>query len=73
MFKKITCYQLICDRCGALLEEPMEGDSAFVDEESAEMCANEAGWKHIGKNWYCQDCVEFDEDSDEYKPKPKEK
>ena len=67
MIKEVTYYDIICDRCGKSLTK--ESEMCYPDTESAEMVAMDNEWKKIGGKYYCADCYNLDEDTDEYVPK----
>lgn len=69
MIKPVTLYDVICDRCGDSLAS--HDECYYNDEDCAEFVANESEWHNIGGKHYCPDCVVFDEDIDDYRPKPK--
>ena len=53
MLKTVTMYNVICDRCGRILE-----DGAFwEDESSAITYALNSKWVEIGDKHYCPDCA----------------
>ena len=64
MIKEVTCYDIICDRCGKSLTK--ESEMCYPDTESAEMVAMDTEWKKICGKHYCSDCYELDEKTDEY-------
>lgn len=70
MIQKVEMYQAVCDRCGAILDE--RDCYAYESPESARYVALESGWMEIDGKLYCPDCVEHDEETDNYKLKEKE-
>ena len=53
MIKPITMYNVICDRCGRILE-----DGAFWDDESSAIAyAINSRWTEISGKHYCPDCA----------------
>ena len=63
MIQEVTMYQAVCDRCGKLHGQMFE---------TPQLCAKIAlwrGWFVENHNIYCPDCVEYDEETDSYKPK----
>lgn len=67
MLCEVTMYQAVCDGCGRMLGNPSSDEeeaknSAFFTEDCQEIC----------NKLYCPDCYEYDEETDEYKPKKKE-
>ena len=72
MIQEVTMYQAVCDRCGKGYVDENIGYCAWVDAESARENALESdtGWQEMkdGKI-YCPDCVEYNEETESYKPK----
>ena len=67
MIREVTMYQAVCDWCG------LESDGAWRTAELAiSEVTNWDDWREIGGKLYCPDCYEYDEETDEYKPKVKE-
>lgn len=65
MIQKVEMYQAVCERCGRKHGyEFSDGMARYM----AKMC----GWEEIDGKLYCPDCVEWDEGTDDYKPKDKE-
>ena len=60
-------YQAVCDGCGkcdeAVLKDPYEVKLIAIRWRE---------WQEINGKLYCPDCVEYDEETDSYKPKGKE-
>ena len=65
MIRKVTMYQAVCDGCGKWVNT-QRSRSYIVN------IINHCGWREIGGNLYCPDCYEYDEETNEYKPKKKE-
>lgn len=72
MIRRVDMYQCVCDRCGKTHVNENLGYVAWVDGCQAFEDAAEDGWTEIDGKHYCYDCYEYDEETDEYKPKPKE-
>ena len=70
MIKKVTYYDIICDRCGKSLIN--ESETCYSDAGSAEMIAKDSEWITIDGKHYCPDCYELDEVTDKYVPKKEE-
>ena len=66
MIQKVEMYQTVCDRCG------MQLPRVWKKELTANAYALEKGWREIDGHLYCPDCVEYDEETDSYKPKGKD-
>lgn len=64
-----TMFTIDCDRCGKNADAETDY-SCWPDIDSATEAARDAEW-HLtddGKH-YCWGCMEYDEETDEYKPK----
>ena len=70
MIQKIEMYQAVCDGCGRPCVST-GGIIAWADAESAKYVALESDWKELDGKLYCPGCVEYDEETDSYKPKMK--
>ena len=73
MIQKVEMYQAVCDRCGKPHIDELNGYVAWADEWSARNAAIDSGWLAINHELYCPYCVEYDEETDSYKPKDKER
>ena len=71
MIREVTMYQVVCDRCGRSCAET-GGIMAWANQDSARIAAWKSGWLLVDHETYCHDCVEYDEETDKYKPKVKE-
>ena len=59
MRKRVTMYQMVCDRCGYVLEV---GDiNAFADKDYALDCAMDDEWVEVKRKHYCPKCYSFDD------------
>ena len=71
MIQKVTMYQAVCDGCGLKLRHPHWG-LVLLPTSSYDMfesrLKNEA-WREIDGKLYCPGCVEWDEETCDYKPK----
>lgn len=67
MIKKVTYYDIICDRCGKSLTE--ESETCYPDTDSCLLVARQSGWLHTNDgHHYCPDCYTLnDEDQWECK------
>ena len=67
MIQEVTMYEAVCDGCGkcdeAVLKDPYEVKLIAIRWRE---------WQEINGKLYCPDCVEYDEETDSYKPKGKE-
>ena len=68
MIQKVTMCQAFCDSCG----ERNPTRCLFLNELILRNELEENKWKNIDGFLYCPDCYEYDEETDEYKPKKKE-
>ena len=70
MIREVTMYQAVCDGCGGVHISGIDGESKFLSKGSAYVSATVIGnWKGIDGKLYCTDCIEYDEETDSYKPK----
>lgn len=69
MIREVTMYQAVCDGCSKAHVNKSMGYYAWADESYALEDAYEEGWTEIDGKLYCPDCYEYDEETDEYKPK----
>ena len=68
--RQIVMYQAVCDGCGKVCQESETSEHlAWADPESALWDAACGWWLINGLLAYCVDCLEYDEESDEYRPK----
>ena len=70
MIQKVEMYQAVCDGCGRPCAE-ISGIVGWATPKSARIAAWESGWLAINHCLYCPDCVEYDPETDSYKPKMK--
>lgn len=70
MIKQVKMYSMVCDRCGKTLFYD-DCITAWTDECSAREVAQDSEWKQIDGKDYCPNCYDYDEDIDDYVPKPK--
>ena len=70
MIQKVTMYQAVCAGCGEICADSWT--TAWESPASAKYFALESDWCEIDGKLYCPDCVEYDEETDSYKPKNKE-
>ena len=71
MIKPTTMHMVVCDRCGGYFTNG-KGIGAYEDKDMIEPEALDSEWIKIDSKHYCPDCYEYDEESDDYKPKVKE-
>ena len=66
MIQKVEMYRAVCDRCRK------EGWAFSTPALAVQHAKSRLQWEEINGKLYCPDCVEYDEETDEYKPKAKE-
>ena len=62
MIREVTTYQAVCDRCG-------RKTGKYNSMEKLNANGDFWAWVEIDGKLYCPDCYEYDEETDEYKPK----
>lgn len=62
MIKEFKCYTLLCDNCGADLND-CNVYSGFEDIKHSIEVAKESDWIEQKGKWYCDNCYEFNGDS----------
>lgn len=69
--RKVDMWQAVCDGCKTVAQECNYSDYwAWADSGSAvDDAIDSHGWHVVGDKHYCEDCIEYDEEADEYKPK----
>lgn len=70
MIQEVEMYKAVCDGCGRVCVEE-RGITTWANRVSAYLAAWMSGWMSINHKLYCPDCVEYDEETDSYKPKKK--
>lgn len=68
MIEKITMYQAVCDSCGKTFQDHSSGIIAWDDRDGAMQMALDSEWKQFDDRLYCPDCMQYDEELDEYVP-----
>lgn len=68
MIQKVTMHQAFCDGCG----ERNPSRRLFLNELILRNELEKNKWKEIDGKLYCPNCYEYDEETDEYKPKKKD-
>ena len=73
MIQKVEMYQAVCDGCGRELEDKKGFFTlnAKTEKEAIYLATLAFDWLIIDGKLYCPDCVEYDEETDSYKPKKK--
>ncbi len=66
MIEKVEMYQAVCDRCGKSYYDEFNGFVAWSDESTARNAATENGWSEMNGKLYCPDCMEYDEELEDY-------
>lgn len=72
MIQEVTMYKAVCDRCGLTHIDGVLMTSKFDNKSEALGSAIYDKWREIRGKLYCPDCVDYDEETDSYKPKKKE-
>lgn len=67
MIQKVEMYRAVCDRCGQRCVGC--GRDVWINRSSAAIFAKQQDWKEIDALLYYPGCVEYDEETDSYKPK----
>ena len=71
MIQEVKMYQAVCDGCGKVFVEE-RGIRTWANRLSAYLAEWMSGWMYFNHCLYCPDCVEYDKETDSYKPKKKE-
>lgn len=58
MYRPITMYQIICDRCGKVFEGSDTLPVLFADKCSSIDLAYHSDWENIKGRHYCPECYE---------------
>lgn len=67
MIREVKMYEAVCDRCGK------SSRTKYKTRDFVDICVEvDENWVKIDNLNYCPDCYEYDEETDEYKPKKKE-
>lgn len=67
--REVTMFTYDCDRCGRNADEGTDY-SCWGDRESAIEMAKDGGqYEEFDGKLYCPECVEYDEEADEFRPK----
>ena len=72
MIQEVTMYEAVCDGCGLIHYDTAMQASKFKNKSEALGSAIYDKWTEIDGKLYCPYCYEYDEETDEYKPKKKE-
>lgn len=70
MYRPITMYQIVCDRCGKVFEGTGTLPALFADKCS--VIADYSDWEEIDGKHYCPDCYEVEVINGLYNVKPKQ-
>lgn len=68
--EEMTMYVVACDRCRK--HDENEDYVAWADAEQAIYSAEASEWLVTDEGQWCYRCIEWDEEADEMRPKPKE-
>lgn len=69
MFRPITMYQVVCDRCGKLFEGTDTCESIFSGKNFN--IGDYSDWEEIDGKHYCDACYEVEIIDGKYSVKPK--
>lgn len=70
MYRPITMYQIVCDRCNKVFEGTDTHSALFADECSD--IADYSDWEEIDGKHYCPDCYEVEVVNGTYNVKAKQ-
>lgn len=68
MLKKVEMYTVICDGCGVDAFEREEFSCYHLDF-ALEEAIEEQNYMEINEKHYCENCYEYDDELEDYKPK----
>ena len=71
MYRPITMYQIVCDRCGEVFGGTDTCSALFSNKEVD--IGDYSGWEMIDGKHYCPDCYEVEVINGVYNVKAKEK
>ena len=63
MIKEFKCYTLLCDNCGADLNEDSDY-SGYNDEDYNYEVADQEDWIEKDGEWFCSNCCTFDDNGE---------
>lgn len=69
MYRPITMYQIVCDKCGNVFRDIYTHSTLFVDKCSN--IADYSDWEEIDGKHYCPDCYEVEVINGKYNVKAK--
>lgn len=67
-------YNCTCDKCGIKFEDESPDGTIlwYEDSGSLESAMDNYDWQEIDNGYYCPECYELDDETDEYKVKQDE-
>ena len=71
MIQKVEMYQAVCDGCGKLFRLDFKNIGIFNTRNEAQIIVGIFNWLIDSDKCYCPDCVEYDPETKNYKPKNK--
>lgn len=71
MYRPITMYQIVCDRCGEVFGSTDTCSSLFRDKDTD--ISDYSDWEEINGKHYCPDCYDVEVIDGVYNVKAKEK
>ena len=72
MYRPITMYQIVCDRCGNVFEGTDTLPALFADKCSGIDIAYHSDWENIKGKHYCNNCYEVEIVNGTYNVKAKQ-
>ena len=69
MYKPITMYQIVCDKCGKTFDGTDTCPGLFHNTQTD--ISDYSDWEEINGKHYCPDCYEVEIINGEYNVKPK--
>ena len=66
MIREVKMYEAVCDLCGKWMNT--QRDRSYI-VNIVKYC----GWQEINGKLYCPDCYEYNKETNEYKPKKKQR
>lgn len=71
-FQEVTMYRVVCDGDGCRTSAHDDGDFyAWADKDQAMTEADSGDWLCRDDGHWCPRCIIYDEERDEYVPRPK--
>ena len=71
MYRPITMFQIVCDRCGKVFEGSDTLSALFADKYGCDL-AYHSDWEYIKGKHYCPDCYDVEIVDGQYQVKEKQ-